>query len=147
MWLQKRVPDHHGQCAEITAACFSHMRKLLSPCISSKLKKKKFMLSDGFSSGLVKSLTGGYVVTYHPNATDPENLGEPLTVDFTPPFRRVRMIPDLEKVLNVKLPLPSEFGTPGNKCFSPTIFIGGKVTPFGCYALQCSCQIDHTNYE
>ena len=63
---------------------------------------------------MVKALTGGYVVTYHPNATDPENLGEPLTVDFTPPFRRVRMIPDLEKVLNVKLPPPSEFGTPGN---------------------------------
>ena len=55
------------------------------------------------------------MVTYHPNATDPENLGEPLTVDFTPPFRRVRMIPDLEKVLNVKLPPPSEFGTPGNE--------------------------------
>jgi len=53
------------------------------------------------------------VVTYHPNATDPENLGEPLTVDFTPPFRRVRMIPDLEEVLEVKLPPPSEFGTPG----------------------------------
>lgn len=77
-----------------------------------------FMLTnilDGFSSGMVKSLTGSYVVTYHPNATDPENLGEPLTVDFTPPFRRVRMIPDLEKAMNVKLPPPSEFGTPGNQ--------------------------------
>ena len=63
--------------------------------------------------GMVKALTGGYVVTYHPNATDPENLGEPLTVDFTPPFRRVRMVPDLEKAMNVKLPPPSEFGTPG----------------------------------
>ncbi|KAJ7374531.1 Lysine--tRNA ligase [Desmophyllum pertusum] len=63
-------------------------------------------------SGMVKSLTGSYVVTYHPDATGPENLGEPLTVDFTPPFRRVRMIPDLEKVMKVKLPAPSEFGTP-----------------------------------
>lgn len=75
---------------------------------------------------MVKALTGGYVVTYHPNATDPENLGEPLTVDFTPPFRRVRMVPDLEKAMNVKLPPPSEFGTPGTctylsfntKCFT-----------------------------
>ena len=63
---------------------------------------------------MVKSLTGGYVVTYHPNATDPENLGEPLIVDFTPPFKRVHMVPDLEKALNVKLPPPSEFGTSGN---------------------------------
>jgi len=67
---------------------------------------------------MVKALTGGYVVTYHPNATDPENLGEPLTVDFTPPFRRVRMVPDLEKVLNVKLPSPSELGTEGNNVYN-----------------------------
>nr|XP_058954595.1 lysine--tRNA ligase-like [Pocillopora verrucosa] len=68
-------------------------------------------LTEVLLSGMVKSLTGGYVVTYHPNATDPENLGEPLTVDFTPPFKRVHMVPDLEKALNVKLPPPSEFGT------------------------------------
>ncbi|CAH3015072.1 unnamed protein product [Porites evermanni] len=69
-------------------------------------------LTEVMLSGMVKALTGGYVVTYHPNATDPENLGEPLTVDFTPPFRRVHMVPDLEKAMNVKLPPPSEFGTP-----------------------------------
>lgn len=69
-------------------------------------------LTEVMLSGMVKALTGGYVVTYHPNATDSENLGEPLTVDFTPPFRRVRMVPDLEKAMNVKLPPPSEFGTP-----------------------------------
>ena len=63
---------------------------------------------------MVKALTGGYVITYHPNATDPDNLGESLTVDFTPPFRRVQMVPDLEKVLGVKLPAPCDFGTPGN---------------------------------
>ena len=79
------------------------------------------------------------MVTYHPNATDPENLGEPLTVDFTPPFRRVRMIPDLEKVLNVKLPPPSEFGTPGNESVFSLYFHWGKVTTFGCYDLQCTC--------
>ena len=69
------------------------------------------------------------MVTYHPDATDATNLGEPLTVDFTPPFRRVRMVPDLETVLKVKLPPPSEFGTPGdnnnnNKTFLilPVIF-------------------------
>lgn len=70
------------------------------------------------------------MVTYHPNATDPENLGEPLTVDFTPPFRRVRMIPDLEKVLNVKLPPASEFGTPGNDgvkvVFFPIVLVAGR---------------------
>ena len=92
---------------------------ILFPCEKVTCTKQQFnnlfitQLFAGFSSGLVKSLTGSYVVTYHPNATDPENLGEPLTVDFTPPFRRVRMIPDLEEVLKVKLPPPSEFGTTG----------------------------------
>ena len=69
---------------------------------------------DSIPVGMVKALTGGYVITYHPNATDPDNLGEPLTVDFTPPFKRLQMVPDLEKLLNTKLPDPSEFGTPGN---------------------------------
>lgn len=69
-------------------------------------------LTEVMLSGMVKALTGGYVITYHPNATDPDNLGEALTVDFTPPFKRICMVPDLEKVLNTKLPDPSEFGTP-----------------------------------
>ena len=50
---------------------------------------------------------------YHPNATDPDNLGQPLSVDFTPPFRRVRMVAGLEKVLGVKLPEASEFASSG----------------------------------
>lgn len=115
MWVHKRLPDKaiHGQlmCVDNGTIFF--------PCEKVTCTKQHFnnpfitQLFDGFSSGMVKSLTGGYVVTYHPDATDPENLGEPLTVDFTPPFRRVRMIPDLEEVLKVKLPPPSEFGTPG----------------------------------
>lgn len=84
-------------------------------------------LTEVMLSGLVKSLTGSYVVTYHPNATDPENLGEPLTVDFTPPFRRVRMIPDLEEVLKVKLPPPSEFGTPETRQFFDDLCVKHNV--------------------
>ena len=64
-------------------------------------------------SGMVKSLTGGYIVKYHPDAVDPDNLGEPLTVDFTPPFKRLQMIPDLEKILGVKFPSATEYNTPG----------------------------------
>ncbi|KAL9974645.1 hypothetical protein ACROYT_G011706 [Oculina patagonica] len=84
-------------------------------------------LTEVMLSGMVKSLTGSYVVTYHPNATDPENLGEPLTVDFTPPFRRVRMIPDLEKAVNVKLPPPSEFGTPETRKFFDDLCVKHNV--------------------
>ena len=62
---------------------------------------------------MVKALTGGYVIKYHPDAVDADNLGEPLTVDFTPPFRRLSMVADLEKALGVKFPPSVEFHKPG----------------------------------
>ena len=34
-------------------------------------------------------------------------------VDFTPPFRRVSMIPELEKQLGVTFPSPTTFTSPG----------------------------------
>ena len=37
-------------------------------------------------------------------------------VDFTPPFRRVSMISELEKKLNVTFPIATEFDTPGKRC-------------------------------
>lgn len=88
------------------------------------------------------------MVTYHPNATDPENLGEPLTVDFTPPFRRVRMIPDLEKVMNVKLPPPSEFETPGNDGVKVHYFYLGRGCSFAamtfCVLVKKPTPINYT---
>ena len=47
---------------------------------------------------------------YHP--TDEEG-GPEFEVDFTPPFRRVSMIRELEKKLGVTFPHPSEFDTVG----------------------------------
>jgi lysyl-tRNA synthetase class 2 len=57
-------------------------------------------ITETLVSGMVKSITGGYKVTYHPTGpTGPE-----ITLDFTPPFRRVSMISELERVLEVKFP-------------------------------------------
>lgn len=61
-------------------------------------------------SGMVKAITGDYKVKYHPEGPE----GEAWEVDFTPPFRRLDMIGDLEKCLNVKMPAPTEFHTEGN---------------------------------
>ena len=47
---------------------------------------------------------------YHP--TD-EQDGPEFNVDYTPPFRRVSMIRELEKKLKVSFPHPSEFDTEG----------------------------------
>lgn len=65
-------------------------------------------ITETLISGMVKSLTGGYKIMYHPDGAD----GEAVEVDFTPPFRRLQMIPALEKVLKVKLPPATEIGSP-----------------------------------
>lgn len=65
-------------------------------------------ITEKFLSGLVKSLFGTYKIQYHPN---PEKTDEVWEVDFTPPFKRISMIRDLEIELGVKLPCPTTYAT------------------------------------
>jgi len=60
-------------------------------------------LTEELVSGMVLALTGSYIVQYHTDA-GVDGPGEPKTIDFTPPFKVVRMVPDLERILQVKLP-------------------------------------------
>lgn len=60
-------------------------------------------------SGLVHSLFGKYKIEYHPNGRENEEVME---IDFTPPFRRVDMIEELERVLETKLPDPLKIDLP-----------------------------------
>jgi lysyl-tRNA synthetase class 2 len=63
----------------------------------------------------VKTITGGYKVKYHPQGAE----GPEWEIDFSPPFRRVSMIPELERLLNVKFPPGPELGLEsGNKFLS-----------------------------
>ena len=58
-------------------------------------------LTEDMISGMVKAVTGSYVITYHTLGKDvPESA---VTVDFTPPFKRISMIPGLEAALGVTL--------------------------------------------
>ena len=59
--------------------------------------------------GMVKQLTGGYKVTYHPGGPDTEAF----EVDFTPPFKKIPMIETLEKEMGVKFPKATELHTEG----------------------------------
>ncbi|BES88349.1 lysyl-tRNA synthetase [Nesidiocoris tenuis] len=68
-------------------------------------------LTEELLSGMVKSIYGSYKVVYHPDG----ETGEPIEIDFTPPFRKLYMFPALEKVLGVKLPAPTDLGTPAAK--------------------------------
>lgn len=57
-------------------------------------------MTEEMISSMVKNITGGYKVIYHPEGPD----GPVNEVDFTPPFRRISMCSGLEEALNVKLP-------------------------------------------
>ncbi|KAJ6652491.1 hypothetical protein lerEdw1_011461 [Lerista edwardsae] len=66
-------------------------------------------ITEQMLSGMVKHLTGGHKVTYHPEGPE----GPAYEIDFTPPFRKISMVGELEKVLGVKLPTPDQFETEG----------------------------------
>ncbi|KAJ3379767.1 Lysine--tRNA ligase [Entophlyctis sp. JEL0112] len=80
-------------------------------------------LTETLVSGMVKSIKGSYKVVYHPQGPD----GEALTIDFTPPFRRISMITELERLLNVKFPSGEQLGTPEGAKFLSDLCIKHKV--------------------
>ncbi|KAJ8751089.1 hypothetical protein K2173_016270 [Erythroxylum novogranatense] len=57
-------------------------------------------LTEELLSGMIKKLTGGYIIKYHSNGLDKD----PIEIDFTPPFRRIDMIDELEKMANLNIP-------------------------------------------
>ncbi|KAL3828884.1 hypothetical protein ACJIZ3_017686 [Penstemon smallii] len=57
-------------------------------------------LTEDMLSGMVKELTGGYKIKYHANGLN----NDPIEIDFTPPFRRIDMIGELEKIANLSIP-------------------------------------------
>jgi lysyl-tRNA synthetase class 2 len=57
-------------------------------------------LTETFLSGMVKTITGSYKIKYHPQGPD----GVEWEIDFTPPFKRISMIPELERLLDCKFP-------------------------------------------
>lgn len=66
-------------------------------------------------SGMVHSINGSYVVKYHPNG--PENADDVMQIDFTPPFKRLNMLQELEKRLKVKFPDAKDFERPETNQF------------------------------
>jgi lysyl-tRNA synthetase class 2 len=57
-------------------------------------------MTEDMVSTMVKNITGGYLITYHPDGRD----GRAVEIDFTPPFKRIPMVKGLEDALNVQLP-------------------------------------------
>ncbi|KAM3568039.1 hypothetical protein VYU27_009831 [Nannochloropsis oceanica] len=57
-------------------------------------------MTEKLFSDMVKEITGGYVIKYHPEGPG----GTELTIDFSPPWKRIPMVEGLEEKLGVKLP-------------------------------------------
>ncbi|KAI3834373.1 hypothetical protein MKW92_008034 [Papaver armeniacum] len=57
-------------------------------------------ITEKMLSGMVKELTGGYKIKYHANGMDKD----PIEIDFTPPFRKIEMIGELEKMAGIEIP-------------------------------------------
>ncbi|XP_073515900.1 lysine--tRNA ligase isoform X2 [Phyllobates terribilis] len=70
-------------------------------------------ITEKLLSGMVKHITGGYKVIYHPEGPE----GPAQEIDFTPPFRRISMVHELEKVLGKKLPATDQFDTEETRKF------------------------------
>ncbi|XP_043923063.1 lysine--tRNA ligase-like [Protopterus annectens] len=64
-------------------------------------------ITETLLSGMVKHIKGDNKITYHPDGPE----GKAVEIDFTPPFRRINMMKELEKVLGVKLPAAETLDT------------------------------------
>uniref|UniRef100_A0A7M4ECU3 Lysine--tRNA ligase n=1 Tax=Crocodylus porosus TaxID=8502 RepID=A0A7M4ECU3_CROPO len=80
-------------------------------------------ITEQLLSGMVKHLTGGYKITYHPDG--PEGKG--VEIDFRPPFKRVSMMKELEKVLGEKLPAPESLDTEEARQFLDQVCVKNEV--------------------
>ena len=67
-------------------------------------------ITESMISGLVKAVTGSYKVTYHPDGKDDPN-GRTYEIDFSTPWKRFEMIPELEKQLQVTFPPADQLHT------------------------------------
>ncbi|XP_024051614.1 lysine--tRNA ligase isoform X1 [Terrapene carolina triunguis] len=76
-------------------------------------------ITEKLLSGMVKHITGSYKVTYHPDGPD----GHAYEIDFTPPFRKISMVCELERILGVKLPATDHFETEETRKFFDAICV------------------------
>lgn len=85
--------------------------KMLRRSFKNPFGKVKLARLKQWSSlvGMVKHISGGYKVTYHPDGPE----GQACEIDFTPPFKKINMVDELEKALGVRLPAADQFETEG----------------------------------
>jgi lysyl-tRNA synthetase class 2 len=89
-------------------------------------------LTEELVSGMVKDITGGYIVKYHPDANDSTKEME---INFEAPWKRIDMIEGLEEALGVKFP-------PGDQLHTAET---GQFLKDICAKHNVECSPPHTN--
>lgn len=64
-------------------------------------------MTEDMVSTLVRELTGGYKVKYHPAGSE-EDESKAVEIDFTPPFKRIPMVAGVEEAGGFTIPKPLE---------------------------------------
>ncbi len=63
-------------------------------------------MTEDMLRGMVKEITGSYKLTYHPDRNAETGPGEPIVIDFEPPFQRLPMVKTIEARGGFTLPRP-----------------------------------------
>jgi len=67
-------------------------------------------MTEEMVASMVMSIHGTYKIEYHADGPG----SEPVILDFSPPYRRVSMVEEIERLSGVKIPLPYE----GDECLA-----------------------------
>jgi lysyl-tRNA synthetase class 2 len=102
----------YNDLMDVTEAMIAGKKKYI--LLLSSLLQTVIKTESSFSfmfKGMVKEIHGTYKIPYHPEGP----TGPAFEIDFTPPFRRLRMFPDLEKATGAKLPHPTKLDLPESR--------------------------------
>jgi len=89
-------------------------------------------MTEDMLRGMIKEITGSYKLTYHPDRSAEKGPGEPIVIDFEPPFQRLPMVGTIEERGNFTLPRPLH----GEECRQ---FLIAKCTELELGAVPPSC--------
>ena len=93
-------------------ADYNDLMKLTEDMLYSK-HRHHYTFSRMNYAEMVTSVCGSERITFHPH-TDDDETSEPLVADFTPPFRRIDMYEELQRLMpKIKLPPTDELHTEG----------------------------------
>lgn len=92
-------------------------------------------ITERMLEGMVRKITGGCIVNYHPNEELSHDDDKVMKLDFSSPFKKVDIIPTLEQNLGIEFPALDELHTEESNKFLKQI----------CEERKIDCKSPRTN--